>query len=223
MTASGGPFRFPSVHKGGMDGPATDFEEPMKRGERNRASLAEAAALMFWQKGYEAASLADIAAEAGIPLGNVYYYFRSKADLAVAVADVFVAETGLMLGEIEREQGGPRERLSLLVARLARSLKSRVAYGCPIAFAIRDFSGPAPVAAARAAESFSLLTGFIARELGRTGMRPSVALSTARSAVAEWQGGMMLAFALKDAAVLSESFRRMERMIGGTHGRQAAQ
>ncbi|MCP5000674.1 MAG: TetR/AcrR family transcriptional regulator [Hyphomicrobiales bacterium] len=185
----------------------------MKRGEKNRAGLVAAAARLFWHQGYDATSLADIARISDIPLGNVYYYFRSKSDFALAVADVFVAETELMLSEIEQGDGKPRERLSSLIARLARSLKSRVDHGCPIAFAVRDFSASAPAASRRAGESFSLLTGFIARELGRTGMRPSLALATARGAVAEWQGGMMLAFALKDATVLSESFRRMEQIL----------
>jgi AcrR family transcriptional regulator len=185
----------------------------MKRGEKNRAALTAAAARLFWQQGYDATSLADIARASDVPVGNIYYYFPSKADFAVAVADVFVAETQLMLSEIEADGDKPRERLTMLVARLSRSLKSRVAHGCPIAFSVRDFSPSAPEASRRAGESFSLLTGFIARELGRTGLRPSLALATARGAVAEWQGGMMLAFALKDATVLSESFRRMEQML----------
>ncbi|MEX0347333.1 MAG: TetR/AcrR family transcriptional regulator [Rhizobiaceae bacterium] len=185
----------------------------MKRGERNRAALVGAAAELFWHHGFDATSLADIARAANIPLGNVYYYFRSKADLAMAVADVFVTETEAMLTEIEAESERPRERLSGLVARLARSLNNRVEHGCPIAFAVRDFYVSAPDASKRAGESFSLLTGFIARELGRTGTRPSLALATARGAVAEWQGGMMLAYALKDATVLSESFRRMEQVL----------
>ncbi len=183
----------------------------MKRGEKNRAALVAAAARLFWRQGYDATSLADIAKTSSTPLGNVYYYFRAKADFAMAVAEVFVAETGSMLSEIENDEEKPRERLALLVARLARSLKSRVAHGRPMA--VRDFSSSAPEASKRAGESFSLLIGFIARELGRTGMRPSLAFSTARGVVSEWQGGMMLAFALKDATVLSESFRRMERML----------
>lgn len=185
----------------------------MKRGERNRAQLSSSAARLFWQKGYAATSLADVAEAAGIPLGNVYYYYRSKSDLALAVADVFVAETDLMLNEIEEEVHEPRQRLALLVKRLSRSQGNRVAHGCPIARAIRDFAPTAPTASERAAESFSLLTGFIGRELGRLGTRPSIAMATARAAVSEWQGGMMLAFALKDSSVLSESFRRIEQLL----------
>lgn len=189
------------------------------RGAERLEALSAAAAALFWEKGFASTSLADIASSAGMPTGNVYYYFRSKADIARAVADVFVSETEAMLSGIEKEEVDPRRRLGALVARLLRSLKSRVANGCPIALCVRDFRREAPGASERAAEAFTLLIAFIARELGRTGMRPSRALSLSRAVLAEWQGGMMLAHALKDASVLAESFRRMEQLlIGNTKG-----
>ena len=185
------------------------------RGAERREALSAAAAALFWERGFAPTSLADIAASAGVPLGNVYYYFRSKAEIARAVADVFVSETEAMLAGIAAEETEPRRRLAALVALLSRSLKSRVANGCPIALCVRDFRHEAPSASERAAEAFALLIAFMARELGRAGMRPSRALSQSRAALAEWQGGMMLAHVLKDASVLSESFRRMEQLLTG--------
>lgn len=183
------------------------------KGKANREALVAAAAGLFWRRGYASTTLADVAAEAKIPAGNLFYYFRTKADLARAVADIFVAETEAMLAATEAESADPRGRLAALVARLSRSLRSRVEHGCPIALCVRDFRNEAPDASERAAEAFVLLTGFMARELGRAGLRPSLAMGQARAALAEWQGGMMLAHALKDASVLSESFRRMERLL----------
>ena len=95
----------------------------------------------------------------------------------------------------------------------AETSRSRVEHGCPIALAVRDFRSEAPDASARAAQSFELLTGFIGRELQRTGSRPSVALAKAREIVVEWQGGISLAHALGDATVLAESFRRAEQRL----------
>ena len=135
----------------------------MARGKAKRDALTASAAELFWQKGFAATSIADISALSKVPLGNIYYYFRSKSDFAMAVADVFVAETEGMLNAIESEEKDPRRRLALLVSRLARTLKSRVAYGCPIALCVRDFRRDAPEAAERAGEAFSLLVGFIAR------------------------------------------------------------
>lgn len=185
----------------------------MARRNDKRDILTATAAGLFWRQGYRDTSLADISASSGVPLGNIYYYFKTKTDLARGVADIFVAETEEMLADIVATDQDPRRRLQRLIAKLAQSLKSRVEHGCPIALGIRDFRRDSPEAANRAAESFSLLIGFIGRELGRSGIRPSTALGIARNAVAEWQGGIMLAHGLRDPSVLVESFRRMERLL----------
>lgn len=183
-----------------------------KQNEKRDVLIATAAGL-FWRQGYTVTSLADIATHSGVPLGNIYYYFKSKAELARGVADIFITETEGMLVEITEADQNPRTRLQLLIEKLAQSLKSRVEHGCPIALGIRDFRHESPEAANRAAEAFSLLIGFIGRELGRSGIRPSTALSIARNALTEWQGGIILAHGLRDPTVLAESFRRMERLL----------
>jgi AcrR family transcriptional regulator len=183
-----------------------------KQNEKRDVLIATAAGL-FWRQGYTVTSLADIATHSGVPLGNIYYYFKSKAELARGVADIFVTETEGMLVEITEADQNPRTRLQLLIEKLTQSLKSRVEHGCPIALGIRDFRHESPEAANRAAEAFSHLIGFIGRELGRSGIRPSTALSIARNALTEWQGGIMLAHGLRDPTVLAESFRRMERLL----------
>ena len=55
------------------------------RQTNRRGPLLEAAARRFLRDGYDAASMRDIAAEAGMQPGSIYYHFPSKADLLVAV------------------------------------------------------------------------------------------------------------------------------------------
>ncbi|MAG95154.1 MAG: TetR/AcrR family transcriptional regulator [Alphaproteobacteria bacterium] len=57
-----------------------------RRGNR-RELLLEAAARRFLYEGYAAASMRDIAADAGMQAGSIYYHFPSKADLLAAVHD----------------------------------------------------------------------------------------------------------------------------------------
>jgi AcrR family transcriptional regulator len=189
------------------------------KGKRNRDSLTSAAARMFWQQGYNATSIADLAAAANIPVGNVYYYFQSKADVAYAVADGFVRDTEDMISEIIAASADPRARLVSLVERLSASQRNRLAHGCPVAGAMRDFRVDAPKASERAAEVFSIISAFIAAEVGRTGARPAVALGVGRAAVAEWQGGIVLGSALKEGSVVAESARRLANMLAtsGSH------
>lgn len=184
-----------------------------KKGEQRREAIVAAAARLFWINGFSATSIADIASDAQVPQGNMFYYFRSKADLALAVADVFVSETQSLILEAEAQSPDPRERIRFLLQRLGQSNRSRVDNGCPIAAAVRDFRRPAPDASVRASQSFELLVSFIARELQKTGPRPSIALARARAVVIEWQGGIALAHAFNDMTVLMESLRRAEHSL----------
>lgn len=185
----------------------------MGKGERNREALLAAAARLFWQNGYNGSSIADIADEAGIPVGNVYYYFKTKAEVALAVANGFVEDTADLLDSVTAHSPDPRQRLAKLADRLAASQKSRLVHGCPVAAAIREFRIHAPEASRRAADVFTLISGYIATEAGRTGLRPSLALATGRAAVAEWQGGIVLGSALQDGPVVAESARRLARIL----------
>lgn len=184
-----------------------------KKGDLRREAIVAAAAGLFWIDGFAATSIADIARSAGVPPGNMFYYFRTKADLAMAVADVFVDETQSLISESEAASADPRQRIRFLLQRLAQSNRSRVDNGCPISAAVRDFRGSAPEASARAGQSFELLVGFIARELQKTGSRPSLAMARARAVVIEWQGGISLAHAFGDMTVLAESLRRAEQSL----------
>ncbi len=55
------------------------------RPENRRRPLLEAAARRFLREGYAAASMRDIAADAGMQVGSIYYHFPSKAELLAAV------------------------------------------------------------------------------------------------------------------------------------------
>lgn len=60
--------------------------DTVKRRQTNRrTALMEAAARQFLANGFAATSMRDIAADAGMQPGSIYYHFPSKADLLVAV------------------------------------------------------------------------------------------------------------------------------------------
>ena len=175
--------------------------------------LVSAAAKLFWYNGFHGASIKDIAIEANVPLGNVYYYFPDKAKLALAVAEIFTFETEEMLEEILTSNPDPRKRLVQLFDRLATSDASRVLHGCPIALACRDFKLTAPNAANEAGDAFSKLIIWIAKQRQAMGERPSIALSDARQAIVEWQGAIAVAHALQDSVLLGEAHRRIRRNL----------
>ena len=54
------------------------------KGEKTRALILETALRLFRERGYEETTMRVIASEAGVSLGNAYYYFRSKEHLIQA-------------------------------------------------------------------------------------------------------------------------------------------
>src|SRR5258705_1889960 len=57
-----------------------------------RSRLVSAAVGLAYQNGFEATSLADIAREAKGPLGNVYYYFKTKDEIGEAIVGLRLAQ-----------------------------------------------------------------------------------------------------------------------------------
>ena len=54
---------------------------PTARGEETRTRIVETALRLFRERGYDETTMRLIAEEAGVALGNAYYYFRSKDHL----------------------------------------------------------------------------------------------------------------------------------------------
>jgi AcrR family transcriptional regulator len=62
------------------------------RGELRIAQLLDAAAVVFAETGYEAATTNAIAARAGVSPGTLYQFFANKAAIAAALADRYADE-----------------------------------------------------------------------------------------------------------------------------------
>ncbi len=64
--------------------------KPRDRPETTRDRLVEAALQLFLVKGYEATGIAEILRETGINSGSLYYFFKTKEALLVAVLERYV-------------------------------------------------------------------------------------------------------------------------------------
>jgi AcrR family transcriptional regulator len=60
--------------------------------EQRRDAILEAAAEVFGEKGYQRATMKEIAARVGIAPGTIYLYFKSKRDLLLAIADRLIGQ-----------------------------------------------------------------------------------------------------------------------------------
>ncbi len=66
--------------------------ERIRDAERSRTAILDAAERLFAEQGYDATSLTQVGAAAGVSRGTPGYFFRSKAELYQAVLDRSFAE-----------------------------------------------------------------------------------------------------------------------------------
>ena len=66
--------------------------ERIRDAERSRTAILDAAERLFAEQGYDATSLTEVGAAAGVSRGTPGYFFRSKAELYQAVLDRSFAE-----------------------------------------------------------------------------------------------------------------------------------
>jgi AcrR family transcriptional regulator len=96
---------------------------PNRRGVRSRELVLDAAERVMAERGFEAATLARVVEEAGIPLSSVYHYFGSKDGILLAVmergADRFFAD----LPHADRRLGRAVDHLRAMTAVLIDTLE----------------------------------------------------------------------------------------------------
>lgn len=96
---------------------------PNRRGRKSRELVLDAAERVMAEHGFEAATIARVVEEAGVPLSSVYHYYGSKDGVLLAVmqrgAERFFAD----LPVSERRTAPPVQHLAAFVAEAAATLE----------------------------------------------------------------------------------------------------
>src|ERR1700724_4421650 len=96
-----------------------------------RTRLIETATKLAYGRGFRETSLADIAEAARVPVGNVYYYFKTKEELAEAVVERRLEEFRAARADWDR-LSSPKERLLAFVESVHRNREQLAHGGCPL-------------------------------------------------------------------------------------------
>jgi TetR/AcrR family transcriptional regulator, transcriptional repressor for nem operon len=97
----------------------------------NRTRLLQAAEKVTYRHGFGKTALADIAKEARVPLGNVYYYFKTKDAIGDALVERRVSRFRTLLQELEQADS-PKERLCGFVQIKINNREELARSGCPV-------------------------------------------------------------------------------------------
>ena len=144
----------------GMDSQAT-----------TRDRIVQAAMELFWRKGYGSTSIADILATAKVNSGSLYYFFKGKQELLVAVLESYRDGIGPMLLEPSwGEVKDPIDKVFALLGTYRRLLiETDCFYGCPIGSLALELHEPDPEVRELIAANFANWTEAVKNCLDQAG------------------------------------------------------
>ncbi|MFF0415160.1 TetR/AcrR family transcriptional regulator [Kitasatospora sp. NPDC004745] len=175
-----------------------------------RRRLTAAAARVLHEKGVERTAIADIAQAAGVPVGNVYYYFKTKDDLVEAALAEHTAHVTTLTDELDRIPD-PRARLKGLVDAWVAQRETAARYGCPTGtLAVElDKRDPEPSGGLdrAAAQVIRRLLDWAAEQFRELGVPDPD--GHAVTLVAGYQGMSLLANALRDPDLMTREGDRL--------------
>lgn len=103
-----------------------------RKSERTRQRIIQAANRLFYRRGYNRTSFTDIVEAAGVPRGNIYYYFRTKDDILRAALEHRVEIIDTMMEEWNRNFTAPEGRMKRFVQVMVNSREATAQFGCPM-------------------------------------------------------------------------------------------
>ncbi len=160
----------------------------------------EAAADLAHRRGFREASLAEIAEQAGVPLGNVYYYFKSKDALAEALIERWRDEMRTARAAWDAAEG-PVERLEACVDVAARGREAVARSGSPIGGLCTELGKIEGPLAVKARVLFREHLDWIEAQMRALGAGPE-APALAVHLLSGLQGAAVLAHAQNDPGVV---------------------
>ncbi|WP_106396481.1 TetR/AcrR family transcriptional regulator [Actinocorallia populi] len=185
----------------------SDSVKPRARGADKRRRLMGAAARVLHEQGVERTTIADIARAADVPVGNVYYYFKTKDELVQAALAEHSEHLARLTGELDRLPD-PLDRLRALVEAWVSQRETAAQYGCPTGTLAVELDkrteGGMDLEAGRV---IRLLLDWVERQFRELSLPAPDDL--ALTLVASYQGMSLLANALRDPEIMTREGARL--------------
>ena len=178
---------------------------------QKRQRLTAAAARVLHEQGVERTTLADIAREADVPVGNVYYYFKTKDDLVQAALSEHSAHLDDLTGRLE-QLTDPRDRLKALVEAWVDRRDVAAQHGCPTGTLAVELDKRADgTLDVEAGAVIRRLLDWAGRQFHELGLQNPDDL--ALTLVSGYQGMSLLANALRDPDIMTREGARLLRWL----------
>jgi TetR/AcrR family transcriptional repressor of nem operon len=178
------------------------------RDKTTRDHIVEAADRLFYRRGYEHTSFADIAGHVRISRGNFYHHFKTKDEILDAVIDARLANTRTMLEQWAIEGKQPSDRIRSFIQMLIANRTDIKRYGCPVGTLCSELAKLNHAAQDEANALFTLFRTWLRRQFTLLGREPDADM-LAMHLLARSQGVATLANAFRDEAFIKQEVKAM--------------
>jgi TetR/AcrR family transcriptional regulator, transcriptional repressor for nem operon len=185
-------------------------------GQATRTRIVLAAMELFWEKGYQSTSVADLLKQADVHSGSLYHFFPGKQDVLIAVLDMYWRGIDeILVDPVWKDVDDPIERVFALLAKYRELIvQTDCTYGCPIGSLALELHEPDPPVRELLAANFSAWVDRIERCLVDAG--PRLPRSANRRALAGFvlttmEGGVMLARTYRNVAAFDAAIDQLRR------------
>jgi AcrR family transcriptional regulator len=175
-----------------------------------RARLVAGAREVIHRQGVEKTTIADIAQAAHVPVGNVYYYFKTKDELVAAAIDGHAGDVRALLDSLESGRS-PQARLKALIRELTAHRDLAARYGCPLGSLCSELDKRPDGLNATCAQLLELPIDWAERQFRLMGRRDARDLAVAL--MASYQGIALLTNTFREPQLMARESRRLERWV----------
>ena len=186
----------------------TDSRTKPRQGKRER--LVASAREVIHHQGVEPTTIADIAEAADVPVGNVYYYFKTKDELVDAAIHGHAADVRAVLSSLARHRT-PQARLKALIRELTSQRDLAADYGCPLGSLCSELDKRTDSLAQTCSELLRLPVDWAEQQFRSMGRRDARDLAVAL--IASYEGIALLTNTFHDPELMTREGRRLERWI----------
>ena len=177
----------------------------------NRTRLIQAAEKMTYRRGFGQTALADIAKESKVPLGNIYYYFKTKDDIAKAIVERRISRFTRQLEELNK-MDSPKERLCGFVQLKIDNREALARSGCPVGTMCSELHKHRGAVAKNATVLFAEALSWMEAQFKALG-KGSDSRGLAVHLLSATQGVSVLAHTFHDSRMIEMEARRLKKWI----------
>jgi AcrR family transcriptional regulator len=185
-------------------------------GENNKRSskrteIQQVATQVVYENGFRATTLADVAKAANIPVGSVYYYFKTKNELGEAIISHLLGRARAKLEEFGA-MDCPCDRLVQFVGMTKSAREDLVLFGCPIGSLCAEFGKDFPELLGKAGGIYAVVIDWMAAQFAQI-VPEQNARTLACQLMASLEGIALVAQGLGDAEVVAAETARLTTWI----------